>query len=387
MTVNHKIFRKNLGPTSLQLNKKLDSLQALRGVAALLVLFFHYRFYLRDNDEIHTSVWDIILGKGIIGVDIFFVISGFIMVYTTHYYPHGFQSSKKFLINRVIRIIPLYYFGLLVAFLFGGAMSTFHYPEKVQNFMSALTFTVYDPNITPHYIDDSGMYVIRWTLNYEVYFYLVFSLCLLIKYRLAPLLAWGCGAVCLLPALAGYQPALSVQGYKFHVALYGFLSNPIILEFIIGAVVGYLHIWIKKRIRSPLLPKFSTLVASIILIYLIYGVSTGNIRALQIESTIFIGIFTLALTLGEPVLSKMLPSKVVYLGSISFSLYILHNSIGLVVFDFLNTNGTTLLSRILGVTLAASASILAAHFSHKYIEVKLTSWIKRKFNLKYSHAE
>ncbi|WP_025244625.1 hypothetical protein [Candidatus Sodalis pierantonius] len=61
-------------------------------------LFFHYRFYLRDNDEIGTSVWDIILGKGIIGVDVFFVISGFIMVYTTHYYPHGFQSSKKFFI-------------------------------------------------------------------------------------------------------------------------------------------------------------------------------------------------------------------------------------------------------------------------------------------------
>ncbi|WP_148297124.1 hypothetical protein [Candidatus Sodalis pierantonius] len=51
----------------------MDSLQALRNVAALLVLFFHYRFYLRDNDEIGTSVWDIILGKGIIGVDVFFV--------------------------------------------------------------------------------------------------------------------------------------------------------------------------------------------------------------------------------------------------------------------------------------------------------------------------
>nr|WP_243466002.1 acyltransferase [Sodalis glossinidius] len=155
------------------MNQKLKTIQALRGIAAMSVLFFHYRFYLRGNDASGYSLWDILFGWGIIGVDVFFVISGFIMVYTTHYYSDGWHSSTRFLLNRAARVIPLYYFCLLVAFLLGGAMSTFHYTEKIKNLFSALTFTVYKTNITPHYIDDDEMYNIRWTLNYEIYFCIV----------------------------------------------------------------------------------------------------------------------------------------------------------------------------------------------------------------------
>lgn len=67
-------------------------------------------------------------------------------------------------------------------------MSTFHYPEKIQNLISSLTFTVYKTDVKLHYIDDGEMYNIRWTLNYEVYFYLIFTLCLLFKQRLIALL-------------------------------------------------------------------------------------------------------------------------------------------------------------------------------------------------------
>ena len=72
-----------------------DSIQALRGLAALFVVFQHVRF----------------LNFGAFGVDIFFCISGFMIMFTTE------KSTKYFLRKRLIRILPLYYLMTLVTYL------------------------------------------------------------------------------------------------------------------------------------------------------------------------------------------------------------------------------------------------------------------------------
>lgn len=360
------------------MDRKFYSLQALRGVAALLVLLFHYRFYLRGDDNSGTSLWDALFGWGIIGVNIFFVISGFIMVYTTHHYRSDFSSSKRFLINRAVRILPLYYFGLLIAFLLGGAMSTFHYPEKVQNLISALTFTVYRTDVTPHYIDDGGMYNIRWTLNYEIYFHLVFGLCLLIRNRFIALISWGALATCIIPAIAGFQPTLNIQGYHVESPLYGLLSNPIILAFLIGAIAAYLYFGIRQKITSVHLPLFSALLSLVIFLYLAWGIYTHNIRALDTWSSVIIGLFVLTLTLGDSVLRKFTPAILIYLGNISFSLYLLHNPVGWAVLKRFEFSDASPVRAVLAVILATAASIIAAHFTYQYIEVRFTRWLKKK---------
>ncbi|WP_025243862.1 acyltransferase family protein [Candidatus Sodalis pierantonius] len=360
------------------MSQRLKTMQVLRGIAAISVLFFHYRFYLKGNDTSGSSLWDILFGWGIIGVDIFFVISGFIMVYIIHYYYHGWRSSTRFLLNRATRVIPLYYFCLLVAFLLGGAMSTFHYPEKTQNLFSALTFTVYKTNITPHYIDDDEIYNIRWTLNYEIYFYIVFALCMLVKPRLITLLIYGLLVTCIIPVFLGFQPTLSSQGYKFQTAIYGLLSNPIILEFYIGAIIGYLYISLKKQKLSFNLESTSLFISCILLIFIPYGVCSGKISALNFYSTIIISFFILAITLAEPLISNKIPNNIVYLGDISFSLYLLHNSIGMSIMKRIDTSHNNSIISWLVVLMAITASVIAAHFTHKYIEVKFTSWLKQK---------
>ncbi|HDW3810963.1 TPA: acyltransferase [Klebsiella pneumoniae] len=361
------------------MNRKLESLQALRGVAALLVLLFHYRFYLRGDDESGTTIWDALFGWGIIGVDIFFIISGFIMVYTTQHYMQGCSSAKRFLLNRAIRIIPLYYFGLLVAFLFGGAMSTFHYPEKVQNLLSALTFTVYKTSVTPHYIDDGGMYNIRWTLNYEIYFYLAFALCLMMKHRILALICWGGLMTCVIPALAGFQPTLSAQGYDFQTPTIAFITNPLLLEFLIGVFAGYIYLQLKRRIVLVRLPLISSTVAIGLLCYIVFGVYSGRIRALNLESTIVLGLLVLFLTLGEQVLQAYIPRVLKYVGNISFSLYLLHNPIGIAVMKQMGPVGQSAFKGIPTILLATLLSILVAHLTHKYIEIGLTRTLKNKF--------
>lgn len=367
------------------MNRKLESLQALRGIAALLVLLFHYHFYLRGDNESGATIWDVLFGWGIIGVDLFFIISGFIMVYTTQQYIHGGRAARQFLLNRAIRIIPLYYFCLLVAFLLGGAMSTFHYPEKVQNLLSALTFTVYKISETPHYIDKGGMYNIRWTLNYEVYFYLVFALCLLSKYRVLALITWGGLVTCIVPMIAGFHPTLRVQGYDFQTPTMAFITNPLLLEFLMGALTGYVYLQLAKRMGTVTLPRVSSILASVLLLIIVIGICIGSIRALHLKSTLILSVFVLCLTLGESVLKGMIPRGLTYVGNISFSLYLLHNPIGMAVMKQMGPVGESPFKGIPTLLLATGLSILAAHMTHQYIEIGLTRKLKNKLtSFKYA---
>lgn len=360
------------------MNKRIESLQALRGLAAILVMLFHYRFYLRSQVENGTTIWDALFGWGIIGVDIFFIISGFIMVYTTQNYTQSLFSTKRFLINRVIRIFPMYYVGLLITFLLSGAMSTFHYPEKVQNLLSALTFTVYKTDITPHYIDDGGMYNIRWTLNYEVYFYIAFSVCLLVKHRLLALIGFSALMICLIPAIAGFQPTTSIQGYPFHSPTLGLLTNPVFLEFIIGAIVGYLYLKLKNITSSTKIQAIASFISLSLFMYVIYGIYNESLRAFNTESAIILGVFILFITLADPLLKKYIPHILTYLGDISFSLYLLHGAIGSAVMKRMELFELSNYKGIVTVVIAISLSIFISHLTHKYIEIRLTRKLKKR---------
>ncbi|EHG9339361.1 acyltransferase [Salmonella enterica] len=360
------------------MHTKLNSLQALRGVAALLVVLFHYRGFLNDGAQENPTIWDKLFSPGIIGVDIFFIISGFIMVYTTWHYMRGKASLVRFLLNRAIRIIPLYYICLIIAFLLEGAMSTFHYPDKVQNILSALTFTLYKTSTIPHYIDDGGTYNIRWTLNYEIYFYLVFALCLLVKHRVLALVTWGILVTSIIPVIAGYQPAIDAQGYPFSSPYFGFLTNPLLLEFIIGVIVGWLYIKIKQNFTSRKVDLLSSISAIVLLVFIIWGIYTGGVHALDRKSSLILGLFVLSLTLGESVLLVFIPRFLTYVGNISFSLYLLHSAVGLAVVKRVGAVGDSTLKMIPSALVAIGVSILAAHFTHKYVEINLTQKLKNK---------
>ncbi|EGL3794257.1 acyltransferase [Salmonella enterica] len=361
---------------------KFNSLQALRGVAALLVVLFHYRGFLNDGAKESPTIWDKLFSPGIIGVDIFFIISGFIMVYTTCHYMREKASLVRFLLNRAIRIIPLYYICLVIAFLLEGAMSTFHYPDKVQNMLSALTFTLYKTSTSPLYIDEGGTYNIRWTLNYEIYFYLVFALCLLVKHRVLALVTWGILVTSIIPVIAGYQPAINVQGYPFSSPYFGFLTNPLLLEFIIGVIVGWLYIKIKENFTSRKIDLLSSISAIVILVFIIWGIYTGSVHALDRKSSLVLGLLVLSLTLAESVLLAFIPRFLTYVGNISFSLYLLHSAVGLAVVKRVGAVGDSTFKMMPSVLLAVGISILVAHFTHKYIEINLTQKIKNKLKQK-----
>lgn len=361
------------------MKNKIESIQILRGLAALAVVLFHYRFYLVP-DGADRTVPDSLFGWGGIGVDLFFVISGFIMVYVTDGKGYGLKTSANFIVNRLIRIVPMYYLILLVAFLTGGAMSTFHYADKVDNLISALTFRPYLQNPAPLYIDSSGMYNVRWTLNYEIYFYMAFSLCLLIKPRLIALAFWFALPVVVVYYLKG-EFTLSAKGYAFDSVFAKFLTNPIILEFGFGALAGFVY---KKA--SHYVEGKSASVPILIATAIGMAIYTRELTAYNLLSGIAFSVLVLTFALYSNVVTLFFPKCLITLGNISFSLYLIHNPLASFISGKVEKLFPGIMHSVPGFVILIAVSIIVANLSYHYIETRLTLKLRKAFHLSSSHS-
>lgn len=203
---------------------KMPSIQALRGLAVLSVVAFHAQIVERKysgGDALLPAFLDV----GRSGVDLFFVISGFVMVMVTHGRAGQPGETGRFLWGRVSRIYPTYwfYFALVLAVLLVK-------PEWVNASQGNEVRLVSSFLLWPS--DRLPLVLVAWSLIHELWFYLVFAM--LLKARrnwLAPLLlAWASIVVgATLFAQGDWSPALRVA------------LHPYSLEFIIGALAAIFH--------------------------------------------------------------------------------------------------------------------------------------------------
>jgi exopolysaccharide production protein ExoZ len=190
----------------------LYNLHLLRVIAALGVVYFHT-----------TSVaglkldWDI----GSRGVDVFFVISGFIIAYI------GTSKPEQFFVRRVIRVVPFYWAATAFVFaMVSVAPALFHTTTSdVRHLMASLLFL-------PHEAASGEMVptlVLGWSLNYEMFFYVWFAISLRLSPRWAPILCTGW--------LLAIMLAIRATHSENAIAL--FYARPIILEFCYGIAAFY----------------------------------------------------------------------------------------------------------------------------------------------------
>jgi len=192
----------------------LQSIQVLRALAALLVVFAHFEY-------IKPAV-------GGFGVDIFFIISGFIMAYIVN------KSADSFLYRRIIRIVPLYY---AMTFLAAGL-----YLAKPSWFRSLiLTPATLAKSLLfiPYQIKDSGpVLTLGWTLNYEMFFYV----------SIAAFIAIFGARRGMIACLVGLSLFVSISAFlHWEAYIMRFWSSPMILEFVGGGILYYF--W-QHRLRS-----------------------------------------------------------------------------------------------------------------------------------------
>ncbi len=199
---------------------RLNSIRALRGVAVLLVLFSHLMAVERNffGDRLLTDVWII----GFSGVDIFFVISGFIMVYITKDIQFGLRSSLLFLFARISRIYPLYWIVTLSL-----TLVWLEFPQFVSSGIQVAPDLLRSFLLFPDVRDP--LLPVGWTLIHEMYFYLIFGFLLLFsrKFLLVTLLLFAGVAV------AGYV----IVGPVF-TPVQRIVFSPLTFEFLAGALVA-----------------------------------------------------------------------------------------------------------------------------------------------------
>jgi exopolysaccharide production protein ExoZ len=197
----------------------LQNVQALRGLAALLVVFVHL-----ERLAALLGLWPGITVFGNCGVDVFFVISGLIMVVTTQRRADG---PSAFLKKRITRIVPLYWaITLLVALIVVAAPSLLGSTTATPlQLLKSLLFIPYPrPDGAMHPVVFVG-----WTLNYEMMFYLLFTLGLFAPKR------WQSLALTISLLVAA---ALAGQLGVLHDPVAKFYTAPIILEFGAGMLLG-----------------------------------------------------------------------------------------------------------------------------------------------------
>lgn len=205
-------------------SQRLVTIQALRGVAALMVVFHH----VLHQSPGFLAVLPTEAGQA--GVDLFFVISGFVMVYVTQ---DRERSPQQFLAMRAARIIPVYWFYTLSA-----ALLMFILPQLFRSNELSLKHVVLSLLFIPHQTGtDSISPVVKqgWTLNYEMFFYLLFAIAMMIALRHRATLAISALA---LMAITGYF--LQFSGASLGTA--DFYFQNIILEFALGMAIGIIFL-------------------------------------------------------------------------------------------------------------------------------------------------
>lgn len=329
------------------------SIQYLRGVAALSVVFVHLEFQL--NRLGYDGLWPRALEGG---VDIFFVISGFVI--WTAAERHS-SSIADFVYRRVARIVPLYWLVTTAIVIMALLM-----PQLLQSTRFDLGHIIASYLFLPYEVSDQKLIypilVAGWTLNYEIFFYAVFAICLAApaKLRLALLST-------VIVGLATFGQAKQPEN-----TILRYWSDPIILEFLYGVFAAVL---IRKVPASRKIALFLVILA--LLSWLsVMSFNPNMHRAFALGIPAFLLVFSAVLfEQSNHVKRYVWPER---LGDSSYALYLTH---GIVL------SAATQVWRLLGISndylvifsvFALLSCIFVGFATYFLIDQPMHKWFRQK---------
>jgi exopolysaccharide production protein ExoZ len=335
------------------MTKNVYSIQFMRFVAAAMVVFDHSTGALSSYFGDISETIKYVGRTGASGVHIFFVISGFVMVYSS-FSRHGSEArfyTLDFLRRRFIRIYPIYWFYCICYLVFYEVFGQGYQLSLADILRSLLLLPDYSPLIIGP----------GWTLSYEIYFYLSFGVAL------------AAGLFTGLIALAIYYAAFVVFGNIAHWhlqwPLLKFLSNPLLIEFLFGAGIAYLLL--KRFSFSRNISIWLQLIA-ISLFAIAYVVGYGNAPTAitwGVPSALLIAglVFNERKGIIWPFVKRL-----AFLGDSSYSLYLIH----ILIIDVnVRLISRLELQRIVGglvlCFLITGACIICAIVCYEFVERKL----------------
>jgi peptidoglycan/LPS O-acetylase OafA/YrhL len=338
--------------------RSLVSIQILRAVAALAVLLDHVSYHLIDN---HADTPNLVLGAA--GVDLFFVISGFVMVYASEPLFGWPGASRVFFFRRLARIVPLYWVTTLVLVGYGmaaGLDSTRSW-EGAKWIVSSFLFIPYPrPNgvVLPYAANG-------WTLNYEMFFYAIFAVAILLaRSRAVIAITMLFAMLCILGRANSELPSTLA-----------YWCDPLVLEFCLGMVLALAY---RARMRLPLsLAAGLVALGAATLGYTEFRGYEPSWRVVEYGLPAAAIVAGMSLSRSAPPVGRLARAFVV-LGDASFALYLIHPIVILMVrrgaAPFLSLPAHPWLYG----TMMIAASIVASIACYRLFERPLTRALQRR---------
>ena len=335
--MNQKLFHDN----------HFDSIQALRGIMALFILLEHVRF----------------LFCGAFGVDVFFCISGFMIMFSSY------KSTDYFMRKRLIRILPLYYLMTVGTFLL-----LLLFPSMFEQTKANPVFLIKSLCFVPFDVGNGVLQPILrigWTVNCEMFFYFIFFIAMKISFRYR-------GAVCSaflgIVVLIRYVSGLEVPFLKFY-------GDGVMLDFILGISCYYIVRWLyethQKKPFSKVISGIAMLVFAVVLIGLTMTRKEIDIVGLRRPLTWGLAAMVLVISAFLIGLNVKIPKFFVFLGNISFSLYLMHYYPVMLldrkVFDF----SVATPKAVIGVFISVALCIAVAAISWFVMEKKFGNLLRK----------
>jgi len=347
-------------PQSDKPSGKIESLQMLRAVAALLVAAFHLNASAVLNGG-YTGVFNL-FEHGESGVDLFFVLSGFIIYFTAAQKPG--LTARQFLAARFYRIVPPYwavlacYIGLAVVL--AQALGDASKLPELQTLLISVFILPYPDHVI----------IIAWTLALELVFYGIFALSYFRFGRAGLLTAMG--------IWVGLSIALRVQDL-FDPRPLAFLLHSAVLEFLFGILIAMAVLAGRAPLRLPAL----FLGVALFISYLM----SGTLLGLTASREIVAGIPAAFIVYGLTGLKGRQPASVLLAGDASYLLYLGHLLLFSVLlraadmafgFDLLSSSAAmwAMLAAALGVSMALSY----------YLERPYHAWARRRLKARATRA-
>jgi exopolysaccharide production protein ExoZ len=356
---------------------KFSLIQVGRGIAAMLVVLYHQIAYSKAH--LGYTPYGSIFNFGFIGVDFFFVLSGFIITYT-HFAdlinPQS-NSLEKFFKKRITRIYPIYWVFFTIT-LISYLISTPKYMTNsgiVLNPISlkSLSLLVQSFLLIPN--EKIRLVGVAWTLSYELIFYLIFGIGIALGFRAAKLMAlfW------VVLILINYITA------PFNNEYTRFFFNVIVLEFLMGCVVAYLllkKIYLDNKYTFPA-------VLILLTLFLIDVNKFGLPFDRSLNDVLLMGLLFSLLTyvsvrVDQTNKNIRYPSLLLLIGDASYSIYLSHIiflSVLPTIYTKLNPEYSSSGYLPFVTTIIFILVVLLGVLVHLFIEKKLLKLINNKLNL------
>jgi exopolysaccharide production protein ExoZ len=351
--------------------KRLGWLQALRGVAAVGVVTCHCLINLPRTPPYQGLI--AIFDRLGAGVDLFFVISGFIMVHTTRGDPGGVRSATRFAYRRLERIWPAYVvLTLVIGFSSFGWGLIGDEETRVRLVKSILFVPANYDTVYGHQIIAQG-----WTLGFEVYFYAIFTVSLLFaRTRWIFLAAWW--SVTLVAAPLAYHTSLTdvFQSYAttdYPVEYLKLATNPFIWEFVAGGTAGLIY-HSALRIESAVLCSALARAAVAFAVWNTFDPFVPGSLGVGLGFAMMITVVSVA----SKTIQIRAPRGLSYIGDISYTLYLEHLAIIYLLQSVYGSLGLKAqLSTVTNIPVTVAACILAAALSSRFLEQDLPRLLQR----------